>query len=304
MSGLLILKPLAVTDVTLVSSNVPENDAPVYAAGTTYAAKALVMYKHSVYESAADNNVGNTPDLKPDKWVRVRATNRWRLFDGTNSSRTEQATTISYVFAPEVPITMVAALNLAKCTSARVRLVDPSLPVESQTYYDVTQSPGPRPIKADWWEWFFGIWSPGLSYCLFQGLPVRPGAYVMVDLVGGTGLAIGMLMYGQPRSWGMGVLQGARVGRRSYSRREVNDFGDFSLVRRPSAKQGSFETLLDVNEVDAVQDYLDAIDASVCLFVGSSKRNATVIYGVYQNNEVLLKHARYSILQIDILGVT
>jgi len=38
-----IIRPLAITDAVLISSNVPENDYPPYAPGTTYALGTRVV---------------------------------------------------------------------------------------------------------------------------------------------------------------------------------------------------------------------------------------------------------------------
>ncbi len=298
--GILIMKPMEVTETHLVSSTVPEADEAVYNPATPYALKALVMWKHSVYENTLADNTGNQPDLNPDKWVRVRATNRWRLFDGSNSSRTQQANTISYVFAPGIAVRMVAALNVVSCSGVRVRLIDPV----RGTVYDVTKSPGRRPIRSDPWEWCFGVWSQGLGLSLFENLPAYPLAQLHVDFTGGPNLAVGLLMYGQPRRFGLGVLRGGKVGRRIYSRREFNDFGDVELVKRPSAKESSQEVLILNTELDGVLEYLDSIDASICLFVAGRSHSANVVYGVFTSAGVLQSHRDHSLLQIEMLGAT
>lgn len=298
--GILIMRPMAVTDTTLVSTNVPEADEAVYNPATTYAAKALVLWKHSVYESQGADNTGNQPDLKPDKWTRVRASNQWRLFDGTNTSRTELPGTITYVFAPGVAIGMVAALNIVACSGIRAWLVDPVRGI----VYDETAAPGPLPASADPWEWCFGEWTQGMGLALFQGLPAYPLAQLHVEFTGGDRLAVGMLMYGQPRTFGLGVLRGGKVGRRVYSVREVNSFGDIQLVKRPSAKESSQEVLLTNRQVDEVLEYLDSIDASICLFVATRALSATVIFGIFTDATVLLAHKDHSLLQIEMLGAT
>jgi len=298
--GVLIMQPLPVTDATLVSSTVPETDPPAWAAGTSYAVgdQVRLVSTHSVYESALAANVGNSPDLHPDKWTRIRATNRWRCFDGTNSSRTEQAGGIGYVFAPGTAVTTVAALNLRNCNSIRVRQIDPVFGTVTDRWF----FPGPLPVKADPWEFAFGEWAGGKKLAIFDGLKSYPNAALHVELVGGPDLALGLLMYGQLREWGLGIERGGRVGRKRNSRNEENDFGDLVLLKRPASKRTSFEVLIRNEEVDPLMDYLDDIDATVCLFIGPAGFESTVVYGVYRDTEVLLKHLDHSILQLDLLG--
>lgn len=297
-----ILRPLAVTDATLVSSNVPETDAPAWDSGTTYAVGDVVMRKHAVYENTEPDNVGKDPPLNPGLWTRVRATNRWRVFDRTNSSRTTQEDAISYVLAPGLATPMVAALDLVNCVEIRVRQIDPNY----GTVYDKTIRPGPSPVQPDWWEWFFGEWEGGQTIVIFDGLKNFPNAQLHVDVIGGDDLAVGQLLFGSPRSWGLeqGILQGARVGRQIYSRREPNQFGDIELVKRPSAKRASFEVVLRAGEVDALQAFLDEIDAELCLFIGSQKYESTVIFGIFQSADVVLSSFSYSNLDVEVLGVT
>lgn len=300
--GLIVLRPMVVTDAMLTASNVPETDAAAYNPATSYAVGDIVMLlsTHSVYENSLPANVGNSPELHPDKWVRIRATNRWRCFDRKNSSLTQQSSSISYSFLPGESVTMVVALGLVDCSELRVRLIDPTY----GTVYDHTATPAPLPVQSNWWEFFFGKWEGGSSIVLLTDLPSYPNATLQIDMVGLSSMALGQLLFGQPRTWGLGIEYGARVSRQIYSRREVNDFGDIELVKRPSAKRASFELVLSNAEVDAIQEYLDGIDADVCLFVGSTLYESTVICGIFETADVLLSNAKESTVQLDILGVT
>lgn len=299
--GLLIMKPLAPTDATLVSSTVPENDAPAWAAGTTYALGALVMLAatHSVYESGQAGNLGKNPADHPDLWTRVRATNRWRCLDRGNSARSAQAGGMSYVFAPGIAVAMVAAVGLVNCNSLRARLIDPVY----GTVFDQTQYPGPQPVLADPWEWAFGEWTGGKTLALFTGLPSFPGAQLHVDLVGGPDLALGHLLYGQPRQWGEGVSWGVRLGRAVYSKAEANKYGDLELLQRPTAKNPRFEVRLRRHELDPLMEFLDSIDAQVCLFVIADLWEFMTLVGVVQSADVLVNGLSNITLDTELLGV-
>lgn len=293
---------MAVTDAMLVSSNVPENDHPAYNPATPYPAKTRVRLDatHYVYENTLEGATGKDPATNPNIWVRVRATNRWRLFDAKNSSVTAQANTISYVFKPGAAVPMVAALGLVNCFSIQVRIIDP----DHGLVRDVTISPAPRMVRSNWWEFYFGERIGGTSIALFEGLPSYPNALLHVDLVGGPGLSIGLLVFGQPRTWGFGVRWGARVGRKIYSRNEENDFGDFDLLKLPSAKRASFDLDIDNEEVDPLLSYLSDIDADICLFIAARRFEALVIAGIFRNHDVQLENETESTLQIQLLGIT
>lgn len=300
MSGLLVLRPTAMSDAILTASDVAEADAPEYSAVTTYTLGDIAQHTatHALYESASASNIGNTPGTRPDLWVRIRATNRWRCFDRTNSSKTRQATSISYTFTPGTAVPMFAALGLEDCSTLRVRLIDPVY----GTVYDHTATPAPLPILPDWWEFFFGEWQGGTSTVLLTDLPSFPNAQLQIDLAGLAGMAVAQILFGQPRVWGLGIEYGASVSRQIYSRRDINDFGDIALYKRPSAKRATFDLIIPREEVDAIQDYFDGIDAELCLFVGSELYESTVIFGIFQACDVLISNPSHSTAQLEILG--
>lgn len=298
--GVVIMRPMAVTDATLVSSNVPEDDEDLYDPDTVYPLGAVVMLlaTHSVYENSLPDNKGNNPKDHPNKWTRIRATNRHRLFDGANSSRTEQAGNISYVFAPGETVAMSAALDLTNCFSVQWQLVDPVY----GNVYDYTALPSPSPVQSDWWEFYFGQWEGGSNVALAEGMPSFPNAELRVTFVGGPHLAVGDLMFGQPRIWGVGVKYGARLGWQLYSKREPNKYGDIELIRLPAAKTASVELVLKSSEVDPLLTYLEQIHADLCLFIVLRKYGAGVIYGLFERPVLLLDDYEQSVWDLEILG--
>jgi hypothetical protein len=302
MSGVIIMRPMNVLDAQLESSTVPEADAPLWDTGATYAlgAQAMLTATHAVYESAAAGNQGNNPATSPDKWTRVRATNRWRCLDRSNSARTAQASNINYVFAPGIAVAHVSAIGLVNCNSLRVRLIDPTY----GTVFDKTVYPGPLPVMPDPWEWAWGEWTNGKTMAHFADLPAYPNAKLHIDLVGGPDLAVGNLMHGQPQSFGEGVTYGARLGRAMYSKLEVNKYGDMDLLQRPTARRPSFDVVLRESELDAVMDFLDTIDAQVCLFVLSNRWESATLVGVLQQSDIRLDSYGYHTLNMELLGVT
>jgi len=79
-----IIKPITVTDSILTATNVPENDFPQWAAGTTYSIgnKVVSLTTHKIYESLINSNLGNNPTTDDGtKWLDLGATTRWKAFD-------------------------------------------------------------------------------------------------------------------------------------------------------------------------------------------------------------------------------
>ena len=299
--ALKVVKPIAVTDAMLISTDVPETDYPAYAAGTTYplGGRVIVLSNHSIYESLQDSNTGHDPLSSPTWWIRVSATNAWKLFDNSNSTQTKKSTSFTYTIKPNQAINALAALNLAACTSLRIRLVDPVY----GTVYDSTLNLSSVPEAVGWWEWFFGQRvQPTLTVSL--DLPSFPNATLTMDFAGGVDLAVGTVLFGQQTFLGKGIKYGARVGIKDYSRKETNDFGDVVLVQRAFAKRANFDMYLDKAQTDSVQNILSGLRAVPCLWIGSSEYESTILYGIYKDFEVMISYPTYSDCSLEIEGLT
>lgn len=129
-----VIPLVTVDDTAMVSSNVPEDDYAAYAGGTTYdTGDRARTTDHRIFQSAIDGNIGNDPtdpanvvssDNPSAPWIYVSKTNRWRAFDGLNSAKTRQATSITYELLVS-RTTEVVALTGLEGASVQVEVVPP-----------------------------------------------------------------------------------------------------------------------------------------------------------------------------------
>lgn len=303
VSALRVVRPVSITTDMLVGTSVPETDYGEWNAGASYAVgdRVIVAAKHKVYQSAAGGNIGNDPTavVAEPKWLEVGATNRWKAFDKSVSSQAIQASNISYRLQPKQAITALGVLNIKGGTSLRVRVIDPVF----GSVYDKTYNLASTPVSVGWWEWFFGERRTP-TQALITDLPSYPNADVLIDLIGTTELAVGVILLGQMKQFTMGVLRGARVGIQDYSRKERNEFGDVLIVERAFAKRANFSMLLKSGEVDAFNDFLAEVRATPCLWIGSSKYESTTVYGFYKSFDIVLNYADYADSEIELEGLT
>ena len=309
MSGpepLKVLQPTTLVDSMLLSTNVPENDHPTYSSTTTYAlgARVIVIATHKVYESVQAGNVNKDPATSPTWWLEVGPTNRWKAFDTSNSTRTlaptgTTPTKITYVIKPGKAIDSVAFLSLKNATAAYVKLVDPVYGV----VYETTRNLAPLTGGSAWWVWFFGQRTT-VSQALFFDIPTFPNATMTLELTGTTDLAVGVIIFGQTTSVGFAVQIGARVGNRSYSRKEFNEFGDVTLKKGLNSKRMNLSILVYAGQVDSIQEFFESIDATPCLFTGTTKYGAMQIFGFYEDFETLINYQDYSDCEVQIQGLT
>ena len=114
-NALTIVRPLAVTDTILDSTDVPENDYAEWSVGTTYALgdRVILAATHRIYESLQASNTGNSPTaLASAFWIDAGPTNRWAVFDTSVSTQTVQASNITYTLIPNEAINSIGILNI------------------------------------------------------------------------------------------------------------------------------------------------------------------------------------------------
>lgn len=294
-----IVHPLPVTDSVLVFSNVPESSYPAWSIVGTYGVgdRVYLASTHMVYESAAAGNAGNDPTTSPAQWVEVGPTNRWALFDRSNSTQTAQSSGFTYRLQPTGSYNVVYLGGMTGALSARFQVSHPTLGALADKTLDLASVPN----QAGWWEWFYAERrGPALAVVEVPGVL---GSELRVDVTGTTDLAAGVLLFGQAKEIGLLVQQGARVGIQDYSRKETTDFGDTVLVQRAYAKRASFDLPIKAELVDEAIEYLTSIRATPCLFIGPRYESA-VIYGFYKEFDVNIAYASHSVCSLQVEGLT
>lgn len=299
MTPLRIVQPLSVTDSVLVETDVPESEHPAWSIGATYSegARVHLTSTHKVYESAIGGNVGNDPESSAN-WVEVGPTNRWALFDRSNSTKTAQGVSFFYRLQPTSSFDCVALLGVDGAISLRVRVTHEGL----GDLYDRTLDLTSLPAQAGFWEWIYGE-RRGPSLAVLMDVPGVLGAELRIDVEGTTALAAGVLLFGESKEIGMMVRQGARLGIQDYSRKEVDGFGNTVLVQRAYAKRASFDLPIRAELVDEAINYLTSIRAIPCLFV-APRYESGVIYGYYKEFDVNLAYFTVSECSLQVEGLT
>jgi len=293
-----IVQPLPVSDSVLVATDVPESAYPAWSSSTTYAQgdRVHLVSTHKVYESAAAGNLNNNPTTSA-QWVEVGPTNRWAMFDRSNTTQTAQSTSFYYRLQPTGAYNVVFLGGLTGAQSLRIRITHATL----GTLLDRTINLTSLPVQAGWWEWTWGERrGPTLA---ISDVPGVLGSELRIDVTGTTALAAGVLLFGQAKELGILVQQGARVGIQDYSRKETTDFGDTVLVQRAYAKRASFDIPIKAEMVDEAITYLASIRATPCLFIGPRYESA-VIYGFYKEFDVNIAYASHSVCSLQVEGLT
>jgi len=251
-STLQLLQPVIMTNSVLATSSVIEDDYPEWSAGISYALGAHVIKAatHRVYESAKAANVGNDPAGASGLWIDVGPTKRWAMFDqalGTAST----ATGSIEVTLTAGTVQAVALLDVV-ATAVRVRA----------TGYDRTLAVGAGAVT-------------------FLDLPSVTGA-VTVTITGPSTVSVGTLLIGSLVA--LGITEASpTAGITDYSRKDVDDFGEVTIVQRAWAKRMTAKALIRTDAIDAVANRITAVRARPSLWIGQAGLDSLTIYGFFKD---------------------
>ncbi|MEH3087728.1 MAG: hypothetical protein PGN26_14610 [Xylophilus ampelinus] len=293
---------MTILDANLVSSNVSENDAPEWAAGTTYAAGQRVMRTanqvHRVYESMANGNVGNVPESTAGiKWIDLGSTNRWRMLRTDANVQTTAASPI--VIEVKLP-RRVQGIGLLRVDADRVK-------VQSSDGYSSVQDLRKRYTQG-WYDYFYGQLR-FRTVALFLDLPRSNSNTVFtitIERLSGGPISCGPVVFGNPVDLGE-VQDGSEYGIRDFSTVTRDTFGNATLIKRKRIPSTSQRTILDKEQVEVVQQTLGDLTASVALWFGledvtDDYFSALAVLGLITNSKMTLQ-STYATLALDLEGL-
>ena len=267
------LEPVVLSDAMLVSSSLPENEHPAWAAGTTYALGDKVIKGHVRWESAKAANVGKDPELDDGtSWFRLGATNRWAMFDKAVGSLSMGTAPITVTLNVGVAITALALLDIA-ATTVRVEVV-----VGSVTVYDKTYALDDSRPLAGWFDYFFEPLSKQTEL-IIEDLPPFGEVTVTVD-----GTSVGTLAVGRMHDLGR-TREKPDIAIVDYSKKESDEFGVTTVLERGYSKRITANMIVPAPRVDAVARKLAEIRATPVIWIAHDGLNysSLVAYGYYKD---------------------
>lgn len=299
-----IVRPFNIDDSTFVSSNVAEADYAAWSNATTYSTlgqRVIVIAAdvHHIYENIlASGNLNKNPLTEPTFWVYVSMTNRWKMFDDSNTSQTTNADSINVV-VDSVSRPNSVFLGNVECTDIIVTQRDAmSNIVFTQTYqmYENTGAPS-------YYSWFLSQRQNKIDLFVPDLLPYAGGSIeVTLNNAGQTAKCATMLI-GYADGVGSTSL-GANVGIQDFSVKRINEFGDAEILERPFSREGEFNIFVDNSTIDRLIQLLSLRRATATLYVGSTQYACTYIYGFYDDFNNVIQYNEQSLLNIQVKGLS
>lgn len=300
-----VIVPYAVTDSNLTSNSVAEDTSSAWAIGTTYAASDIAhsASTHRRYESQVGSNLGNDPTTDDGThWLDIGPTNGWAMFDQTIGTQTSDTDTIAVTVAVTGRADSVALLNI-DAASARIEVV-----VDAVTVYDETFNLVGTDGINSWFSWLF---EPIVrrTDLIITGLPVTYGPEITVtlDATGGTAKC-GSMIFGLGKQIGSS-LYGAKIGIRDFSRKDVDDFGAYTIVERSFSKKLSTTVWCDNAFLDVNAALLASLRATPVVWITTKEdqqpfANATTVFGFVSDWNIEIQYHDASLCSLEIEGLT
>ena len=298
-----VIKSQAVTDTTLTTTDVPENDYAAWLVGTTYAAADRVIVTtpniHNIYESVQGANTGNDPVTDDGTWwTRVSSTNRWKMFNDVVQEQTTQADIIDVSITPAAVTTALAAINV-DCASITVVVTDP---LEGEVYnqtFPMTSYSG----ITNWYDYFFTAINRKKELSVL-GLPPYSAAVINVtfnDL--GETAKVGALVLGTSANIGDSQY-GASFGIIDYSTKEVDSQGRTTITAGTYSDEADIDVVIETGRFAEVKKILTDLRTTPSVWIAEDNTEGTIIYGYYREFDVLLTGPVVSMCTLSIEGLT
>ena len=295
-----VIKSVVTTDAILTSSNIPEDEYPAWVSGTSYTALDKVIYEHKIYERIVTGSGDTTPDLDQINWLDSGCTNRYRMFDNIISSVSSRTGGIEFTLTPNQVINGIALLNV-NASTVRVVMNDP---IEG-VVYDRTKELRSSSNVIDYYSYFFAplINLGDLDTAIFLDLPNKPTATITVYVSSGVCLVeVGEVVYGVQSIVGR-TNYGTAIGITSYSRKDTDEFGKVTVIKRKNSKYADYDIDIDNTNLAFVQRLFQDIDSVPCVFIGNPEMEELIVYGFYKDFKATISFPTVSKCTLRVEGL-
>jgi hypothetical protein len=298
-----IVRPVTITDTILVSSDILENDYAKWLSTTTYSIGDKVIVTdvgvHKIYEALTsntgkyppDNSTGGTPD-----WLDIGATNRWKMFDGKTSTYTESADADIVVTLNTTSVTDSLVLFGLSGSTVNVTVTDD---VDGVVYNKTINLVSASGIN-DWYMYYFEP-IEYVSDVAFLDLPPYSTADITITITG-TAPKCALCVLGSQFEIG-DTVWGTGVGIVDYSRKDVDAFGNFTIVQRRFSKTAGYDITISTPRVAFVQRTLASYRSTPLVWIGNVDFPETIIYGYYRDFDIVLSNVSVSDCSLTVEGL-
>jgi len=241
------------------------------------------IYKptHKIYAVATSNtdNPSEGVNKIPPSWVEVSATNKYKPFDYSLSTKTEfNDTDDVFQFTPGELVTAISFLGLEGVTEVYVQVREDNESgslIYSKSISTYMDTPLEDVLSND---------SILNDKVIFEDLPIYENPYISVSFDKTTvgSYSVGAIVIGNARTLGR-MTYLSSTSRKSYDSIEVDDFGSETIINRPSAEYTTFEMVVFPQYANYVERILKDSLNKPRIYVGDKQNNEKIFtFGYYE----------------------
>jgi hypothetical protein len=303
------IEPITIDDTKFgfTDLNEPEfgvgADPALWNAATAYAAADRVTRSttHRIYQRLIAGTTATAPESDLVNWVVVGPTNKWAMWDASNSSQTQKAENFSYhIFLGASDVADTVVFDNVDADVIRLIAFTDGFSTE---VYDETIVLKTHNVD-NWYDYFFSDFVYAKT-AVFDGLPPLTGMIFSVTVFKSGSIAkVGTCVVGRSRRIGWTHF-GASVGLVDFSVKSTDSFGNTTFVERPYSKRMNVAIEIRSDRVDEVVNALAPYRAKPVMYLGVGGRYASmVMLGKYQSFDVVIPGPVFSQCNLEIEGLT
>ncbi len=277
----------------IIDSNVDveESGIDVYSDDTDYIVGDYTQVNgtfNRIYRCISDST-GLNPSLDVNaesgtgsKWIDKGSTNYYRAFDVSSSSKCKNSESIYYKFA----VNDVDVLMLSGLKALSVRVVTSS--ADDTVIFDKTYDTSTRDVY-DWQDWLTAPLEFMSSF--FAIIPFGYGLNLEVFIENAGGDAeVGHFVFGRSKSVGLSLMDPAPTSTmRSLTSKSRDSNGNIITRKITRFKRMNITCLIDSKSIDIIEDRLNSLADTPCIFVGDDSDGgykALLIYGEIKDHDM------------------
>lgn len=301
---MIVVKPLQVEIADLISSSAAISLYPQWSAALHYDTGDKVYhqpmgfaYPHD-WESLVDNNHNVPPGSDPLKWLDLGVSNRYAMFDAVVGTQTQAPMSLDVTVRVGAIVTAVVLFGI-DAGSIRVRLDDPA---EGVVYDRTIELTDYTPI-VNGYTYYFEALNERQTEIAILDLPSYPAADLIVNLDNGAGIAMcAEMVIGELRVLGVSNF-GTQIGLRSYSRKDVDEFGNFVIVPRRFVKTADYDVTYETQNLATIQRRFSELLDIPAVYIGDPNRIETIIYGFFEDFQTVISEPSISNGTVRVQGL-
>lgn len=295
-----IISPVVVTDASLVSSTIAENDFLEWSPATAYAigAKVIRAFTHRIYQRLVAGTTATAPELDFTNWLDIAPTNKWAMFDNVVGTTTKSAGNLTVVLRPGA----VAGLALLELVGTQAAVTLKDAPGGATVYSKIITLDGTQ-INS-FYEWFYTEFEQLVDVVL-SDLPAHfISPELTIAITGNGSSACGVCKFGGVFDIGQ-TQMGATVGIVDYSRKTVDAFGNSLVAKRAFSKRADLKIFTEAVKFNQIFRVLADARSTPCIFIGTEIPGYAplIIYGFYKDFSIDVAYPTTNLCNLSLEGL-